>query len=116
MKKSINIGIILLFLLQACSGEENIESPVNSPQVLENPVENEIIETEVQEKEQQSKPEANTEIADIKEVLKEFPQGALSFLADNEKQCISEISTTESLKRYCSYFKHEKALLLLANI
>ena len=91
MKKSINIGIILLFLLQACSGEENIESPVNSPQVLENPVENEIIENEVQEKEQQSKPEANAEIADIKEVLKEFPQGALSFLADNEKQCLSLI-------------------------
>ena len=71
MKKSINIGIILLFLLQACSGEENIESPVNSPQVLENPVENEIIETEVQEKEQQSKPEANTEIADI-ELLRQI--------------------------------------------
>ena len=111
MKKSINIGIILLFLLQACSGEENIESPVNSPQVLENPVENEIIETEVQEKEQQSKPEENTEIADIKEVLKEFPQGALSFLADNEKQCISEISTTESLKSMEKSLMEEGAIL-----
>ena len=111
MKKSINIGIILLFLLQACSGEENIESPVNSPQVLENPVENEIIETEVQEKEQQSKPEANTEIADIKEVLKEFPQGALSFLGDNEKQCISQISTTESLKSMEKSLMEEGAIL-----
>ena len=89
MKKSINIGIILLFLLQACSGAENTKSPVNPPQVLENSVENEIIENDVQE-EEQSKPESNTEIADIKEVLKEFPQGALSFLGDNEKQCISQ--------------------------
>ena len=111
MKKSIKIGIILLFLLQACSGEENIESPVNSPQVLENPVENEIIENEVQEKEQQSKPEANTEIADIKEVLKEFPQGALSFLSDNEKQCIAEISTTESLKSMEKSLMEEGAIL-----
>ena len=97
--------------LQACSGEENIESPVNSPQVLENPVENEIIENEVQEKEQQSKPEANAEIADIKEVLKEFPQGALSFLADNEKQCIAEISTTESLKSMEKSLMEEGAIL-----
>ena len=59
MKKSINIGIILLFLLQACSGEENTknqtaleeipeDTAINSPQVLENPVENEIIENEDQ--------------------------------------------------------------------
>ena len=41
--------------------------------------------------------EETVEIADIEEVLKEFPQGALSFLSNNEKQCISDISTTESL-------------------
>ena len=111
MKKSINIGIILLFLLQACSGEENIESPVNSPQVLENSVENEINENEVQKKEEQSKPEANTEIADIEEVLKEFPQGALSFLPDNEKQCIAEISSTESLKSMEKSLMEEGAIL-----
>ena len=66
MKKSINIGIILLFLLQACSDQENTknqtaldkipeDTPINSPQVSENSVENEIIENEVQE-EEQSKP------------------------------------------------------------
>ena len=60
MKKSINIGIILFLLLQACSGEENSENqtalekipedtPINSPQTSENIVENEIIEKEVQE-------------------------------------------------------------------
>ena len=122
MKKSINIGIILLFLLQACSFEENTkdqtaletipeDTPINSPQVLENSVENEIIEKEVQEEQEQSKPEANTEIADMKEVLKEFPQGALSFLSDNEKQCISEISTTESLKSMEKSLMEEGAIL-----
>ena len=51
MKKSINIGIILLFLLQACSDQENTknqtaldkipeDTPINSPQALENSVEN----------------------------------------------------------------------------
>ena len=60
MKKSINIGIILLFLLQACSSQENTknqttldkipeDTPINSPQVSENSVENEIIENEVEE-------------------------------------------------------------------
>ena len=111
MKKSINIGIILLFLLQACSGEENTKSPINPPQVLENSVENEINENEVQKKEEQSKPEANTEIADIEEVLKEFPQGALSFLPDNEKQCIAEISSTESLKSMEKSLMEEGAIL-----
>ena len=122
MKKSINIGIILLFLLQACSGEEITknqttlekipeDTAINSPQVLENSVENEITENEVQKKEEQSKPEANTEIADIEEVLKDFPQGALSFLSDNEKQCISEISTTESLKSMEKSLMDEGAIL-----
>ena len=121
MKKSINIGIILLFLLQACSDQENTknqtdldkipeDTPINLPQVSENSVENEIIENEVQV-EEQSKPEANTEIADIKEVLKEFPQGALSFLGDNEKQCISQISTTESLKSMEKSLMEEGAIL-----
>ena len=122
MKKSINIGIILLFLLQACSGEEITknqttlekipeDTAINSPQVLEDSVENEITENEVQKKEEQSKPEANTEIADIEEVLKEFPQGALSFLPDNEKQCIAEISSTESLKSMEKSLMEEGAIL-----
>ena len=122
MKKAINIGIILLFLLQACSGEEITknqttlekipeDTAINSPQVLENSVENEITENEVQKKEEQSKPEANTEIADIEEVLKEFPQGALSFLPDNEKQCIAEISSTESLKSMEKSLMEEGAIL-----
>ena len=53
----------------------------------------------------------NTEIADIEEVLKEFPQGALSFLPDNEKQCIAEISTTESLKSMEKSLMEEGAIL-----
>ena len=69
MKKSINIGIILLFLLQACSDQENTKNQTALDKIPENSVENEIIENEVQE-EEQSKPEGNTEIADIKKFLK----------------------------------------------
>ena len=60
MKKSINIGIILFLLLQACAGEENLENqpsvepipedtPINTPEESENLVENEATEKEVQE-------------------------------------------------------------------
>ncbi|GIS38637.1 MAG: hypothetical protein Ct9H90mP10_10380 [Actinomycetota bacterium] len=42
---------------------------------------------------------------------KSFLKGALSFLSDNEKQCISEISTTESLKSMEKSLMDEGAIL-----
>ena len=36
MKKSINIGIILFLLLQACSGTENIENQASVEPISEN--------------------------------------------------------------------------------
>ena len=67
---------------------------------------NSINESKKDKDEQSSKNKAN-----IDEVLKEFPQGALSFLSDNEKQCISEISTTESLKSMEKSLMDEGAIL-----
>ena len=114
MKKSINIGIILFLLLQACSGKENIENqafvepipedtPINSS---EEPLTNSNNESKKDKDDQSSKNKAN-----IDEVLKEFPQGALSFLSDNEKQCIAKISSTESLKSLEKSLMEEGAIL-----
>ena len=72
----------------------------------EEPLNNSINEPKKDKDEQSSKNKAN-----IDEVLKEFPQGALSFLSDNEKQCISEISTTESLKSMEKSLMDEGAIL-----
>ena len=36
MKKSINIGIILFLLLQACSGSENVENQASVEPISEN--------------------------------------------------------------------------------
>ena len=114
MKKSINIGLIVFLLLQACSGEENIENqafvnpipedtPINSS---EEPLTNSNNESKKDKDDQSSKNKAN-----IDEVLKEFPQGALSFLSDNERQCIAEISSTESLKSLEKSLMEEGAIL-----
>ena len=92
MKKSINIGIILFLLLQACSGSENFENqasvepisektPINPP-----PGEN------------NTDKQSSNKKANIEEVLQEFPDGALSFLSKKEQECIAEISSTDSLK------------------
>ena len=90
----------MILLLISCSSEDTSISEISENQELTqeiNTPSNEEPE-EAQPEPEEAKPELKTEIADIEEVLKEFPQGALSFLSNNEKQCIAEISTTESLK------------------
>ena len=92
--------VVFLSLLISCSSEDTSISEISENQELTqeiNTPSNEEPE-EAQPEPEEAKPELKTEIADIEEVLKEFPQGALSFLSNNEKQCIAEISTTESLK------------------
>ena len=92
--------VVFLSLLISCSSEDTSISEISENQELIqeiNTPSNEEPE-EAQPEPEGAKPELKTEIADIEEVLKEFPQGALSFLSNNEKQCIAEISTTESLK------------------
>ena len=90
----------MILLLISCSSEDTSISEISENQELTqeiNTPSNEEPE-EAKPEPEEAKPELKTEIADIEEVLKEFPQGALSFLSNNEKQCIAEISTTESLK------------------
>ena len=90
----------MILLLISCSSEDTSISEISENQELTqeiNTPSNEEPE-EAQPEPEEAQPELKTEIADIEEVLKEFPQGALSFLSNNEKQCIAEISTTESLK------------------
>ena len=90
----------MILLLISCSSEDTSISEISENQELTqeiNTPSNEEPE-EAQPEPEEAKPELKTEIADIEEVLKEFPQGALSFLSNNEKQCIAEISTTETLK------------------
>ncbi len=120
MKKSINIGIMLFLLLQACSGEENIENqafveaiPEDTPiKSSEEPLTNSNNETSSNNESKKDKDDQSSKNkANIDEVLKEFPQGALSFLSDNEKQCIAEISSTESLKSLEKSLMEEGAIL-----
>ena len=90
----------MILLLISCSSEDTSINEISENQELTqeiNTPSNEEPE-EAQPEPEEAQPELKTEIADIEEVLKEFPQGALSFLSNNEKQCIAEISTTESLK------------------
>ena len=90
----------MILLLISCSSEDTSISEISENQELTqeiNTPSNEEPE-EAQPEPEEAQPDLKTQIADIDEVLKEFPQGALSFLSNNEKQCIAEISTTESLK------------------
>ena len=120
MSIKINPIIVTTFLLIAsCSSEDT-----NMNDVLEKPESNEEIQTsnntepeqesQVEQKtqtEETSQQEAKPEIADIKEVLNEFPDGVLSFLSKQEKKCIAKISTTESLKDMESGVKNDAAIL-----
>lgn len=105
MKKSINIGIILFLLLQACSGSENFENqasvepisektPINPP-----PGEN------------NTDKQSSNKKANIEEVLQDFPDGALSFLSKKEQECIAEISSTDSLKNMEKNLMQDGAIL-----
>ena len=98
-KKKPPILLLTLLFIVSCGGsgdtgavEEspNEESVANNETGINNESDSSISNNSEKEK--------TTEKANIEEVLKEFPQGALSFLSNNEKQCIAEISTTESLK------------------
>ena len=100
MKKTTQVSLIIFLVLVSCTNED-----ISVKDTLENQESNEEIETlnntepeQGSQAEETSQQEEEPQIANIKEVLKEFPQGALSFLSKNKKQCIAEISTTESLK------------------
>ena len=89
MKKSINIGLIIFLLLQACSGIENIE---NQPQDKETSKNNQK-ETATQEN-QGNNPEPDNDTVStqnkIDDLLSEFPNGIFYNLLKEEQQCLVE--------------------------
>ena len=111
-KKKNAILLLTLVFIVSCGGsgdtgaaEEspNEESVANNETSINNESDSSISNNSEKEK--------TTEKANIEEVLKEFPQGALSFLSDKEQQCIAEISTTESLKSMEKSLMEEGAIL-----
>ena len=113
MRRNNLISLILSFVFIFCGGSSetitrieespNEETVVNNDQISKNDAESSISNNTEKEK--------ITEKANIEEVIKEFPQGALSFLSDKEQQCIAEISTTESLKSMEKSLIEEGAIL-----
>ena len=103
--------LVLTFFIISC-GSDSANNADDSAQInitdeaQDEPLTNSNNETKEEKDDQSYKNKAN-----IDEVLKDFPQGALSFLSDKEKQCIAEISSTESLKSMEKSLMEEGAIL-----
>ncbi len=109
--------LVLTFIIFSCGGDsanndeesaqiDIVDETQDEPLTNSNNETNSSNESKKDKDDQSSKNKAN-----VDEVLKEFPQGALSFLPDNEKQCIAEISSTESLKSMEKSLMEEGAIL-----
>ena len=110
--------LLLTFFIFSCGGNSanNADDSTNNAddstqidiadETNDEPLTNSNNESKKDMDEQSSKDKAN-----IDEVLKEFPEGALSFLSNDEKQCIAEISTTESLKSMEKSLMEELSLI-----
>ena len=114
MNKKRKTTLLLLFLfLLSCGSNVDTETveDLSSNQSIDNS------EDPISTKESDSSTNNNvekeiiTEKANMEEVLKEFPQGALSFLSEKEQSCIAEVSTTESLKSMEKSLREEGAIL-----
>ena len=87
MKKSINIGLILLLLFQACSTEENSSDNIN----IESSTEETIINDST------SIDKVSTENI-VEELLAEFPQGIFYYLLKSEQVCLVEKAGSEVIR------------------
>ena len=118
--------LLLTFFIFSCGGNSasNTDDSTNNAndsaqidiadETNDEPLTNSNNESKKDKDEQSSKDkdeQSSKDTANIDEVLKEFPQGALSFLSNDEKQCIAEISTTESLKSMEKSLMEEGAIL-----
>ena len=88
MKKSINIGLILLLLFQACSTEENSSDNIN----IESSTEETIIN------DSSSIDKVSTENI-VEELLAEFPQGIFYYLLKSEQVCLVEKAGSEVIRQ-----------------
>ncbi len=105
-KKRKFIFYLVFLLLVSCAGSDDNtliveESSNNTASTNDSATSsNDSVESSnnLKSSNENTEKEKVTEKANIEEVLKEFPQGVLSFLSNKEKECIADISTTESLK------------------
>jgi hypothetical protein len=109
--------LVLTFFIFSCGGDSGNNADDSAQidiadEAQDEPLSNSNNETNSNNKTKEEKDDqSNKNSANIDEVLKDFPQGALSFLPDNEKQCIAEISSTESLKSMEKSLMEEGAIL-----
>ena len=109
--------LVLTFFIFSCGGDSDNNADDSAQidiadEAQDEPLSNSNNETNSNNKTKEEKDDqSNKNRANIDEVLKDFPQGALSFLPDNEKQCIAEISSTESLKSMEKSLMEEGAIL-----
>ena len=87
MKKSINIGLILLLLFQACSTEENSSDNINIESSTEETIINDSISID----------KVSTENI-VEELLAEFPQGIFYYLLKSEQVCLVEKAGSEVIR------------------
>ena len=109
--------LVLTLFIFSCSGDSGNNADDSAQIDIVDKAQDELLtnsnnETNSNNKTKEEKDDqSNKNRANIDEVLKDFPQGALSFLPDNEKQCIAEISSTESLKSMEKSLMEEGAIL-----
>ena len=109
--------LVLTFFIFSCGGDSGNNADDSAQidiadEAQDEPLSNSNNETNSNNKTKEEKDDqSNKNRANIDEVLKDFPQGALSFLPDNEKECIAEISSTESLKSMEKSLMEEGAIL-----
>ena len=110
--------LFLTFFIFSCGGDSGInadDSANNTDDSAQIDIEEETQDEPLSDSNNESKKDKDEQssknMANIDEVLEEYPQGALSFLPDNEKQCIAEISSTESLKSMEKSLMEEGAIL-----
>ena len=110
--------LFLTFFIFSCGGDSGINTDDSanntddSAQIdIAEETQDEPLSSSNNEPKKDKDEQSSKNMANIDEVLEEFPQGALSFLPDNEKQCIAEISSTESLKSMEKSLMEEGAIL-----
>ena len=90
--------LLLTFFIFSCGGDSANNSNDSAQIDIANEIQDEPLTNSNNESEKEKDEQTSKNIANINEVLKDFPQGALSFLSPKEQECIAENSSTESLK------------------
>jgi len=95
--KKVPFLLIFIVLFQFCSQNNSSENDKSDTNILSTSSVLEDSNSQNQEENQVKDNSAESVIADIESVIKEYPNGVLSFLSNKEKKCIAKISTTEQL-------------------